>query len=65
MDTKKNTDLKPNRESCKIRKKIKVKKHYAFHYQSFPLQQHRYLLKIDSTLEETCQQIPILAFRRN
>ena len=29
------------------------------------LQQHWHLLKLDSTLEETYQQIPILAFRRN
>ena len=27
--------------------------------------QHWYLLKIDPTLEETFQQIPIIAFRRN
>ena len=57
-----------------LRNKIKVKKHHAFHYQSLVtghfqtkniLQQHWQLLKIDPTLEDTFQQIPILAFWRN
>ena len=57
--------------------KIKVKKRHAFHYQSlitghFQAQKtycnnptFNSFLKIDSTLEETFQQNPELAFLRN